>query len=96
MSAIYGAVLRFYLPVVSYETLEDLTEDLIELATSITINHTLSPWLLKLCRLSSREDEDLLSKKLTQYENLTPEQVGIGEYFTLNSSSKLMEIFNDT
>ena len=64
ISALYGTLLRFYLPVVKYDELDDLTEDLIELVTSLTINKELSPWLLKLCRLSSREDEALLAKKM--------------------------------
>ena len=64
ISSLYGALLRFYLPVVKFETLDEMTEDLVELVTSLTINETLSPWLLKLCRLSSREDEALLENKL--------------------------------
>ena len=64
ISALYGTLLRFYLPAVKYDELDDLTEELVELVTSLTINQTLSPWLLKLCRLSSREDELLLKEKL--------------------------------
>ena len=60
ISSLYGALLRFYLPVIKIDTLDEMTEDLVELVTSYTINEQLSPWLLKLCRLSSREDEHLL------------------------------------
>lgn len=72
-----------------FDDLDEMTEDLIELVTSMTINYKLSPWLLKLCRLSSREDESLLEEKLTQFGSLQPEQVGIGQFFTLNGSSRL-------
>ena len=92
ISAMYGTLLRFYLPVVEPSLMDELTEDLIELVTSLTINEKLSPWLLKLCRLSSREDEALLSSKIKQFSGLLPEQVGIGEFFTCNSSSKLVSI----
>ena len=51
--------------------------------------------MLKLCRLSSREDEYQLSNLMAKYENLLPEQIGIGEYFTCNGSSKLNSIFNE-
>ena len=73
ISAMYGTLLRFYLPVVKFDDLDELTEDLVELATSLTINETLSPWLLKLCRLSSREDEALLKRKIEEYGKLLPE-----------------------
>ena len=32
---------------------------------------------------------------MAKYENLLPEQIGIGEYFTCNGSSKLNSIFNE-
>ena len=44
---------------------------------------------MKLCRLSSREDECLLSEKIKQFGHLFTEQVGIGQFFTLNDSSRL-------
>ena len=72
-----------------------MTEDLVELVTSLTINETLSPWLLKLCRMSSREDEVFLEEKLSQFNSLFPEQVGIGQFFTLNSSSKLPKMLEE-
>lgn len=34
---LYGALLRFYLPVVKISDLDEMTEDLIELVTSLTI-----------------------------------------------------------
>lgn len=95
ISVLYGALLRFYMPVVDFEELEELTEDLVELVTSLTINKTLSPWLLKLCRLSAREDEAMLGKMMKQFGDLLPEQVGVSEYFTLNSSSMLVRILKE-
>ena len=70
ISCLYGTIVRFYMPAVNFEILEDLTEDLIEIATSLTINHKLSPWLMKLCRLATREDERLLVEKIYQYDFL--------------------------
>ena len=87
--------MRFYSPVVSQYLLEDMEEDLIELATSLTVNEKLSPWLLKLCRLSAREDEKLLNDKLTEFQNILPEEFGIGQYFTCNQSSKLFSAFKE-
>ena len=37
ISMLYGALLRFYLPVVKISALDEMTEDLIELVTSLTI-----------------------------------------------------------
>ena len=92
---LYGALLRFYLPVVKISALDEMTEDLIELVTSLTIGEQLSPWLLRLCRLSQREDEQLLQEKLKELGSLLPEQVGIGEFFTLNDSSRLIGMLKE-
>ena len=37
ISLLFGALLRFYLPVVKFNALDEMTEDLIELVTSLTI-----------------------------------------------------------
>ena len=84
ISIFYGSLVRFYQPVVQDELLGAMEEDLIELATSLTINEKLSPWLLKICRMTAREDEKMLTEKLTRFTGLLPEQVGIGQYFTCN------------
>ena len=34
ISSLYGALLRFYLPVIKIDTLDEMTEDLVELVTS--------------------------------------------------------------
>ena len=56
----FGCLVRFYSPVIEQDLLDDMQDDLIEIATSLTVNEKLSPWLIKLCRLSAREDENLL------------------------------------
>ena len=85
-------MLRFYEPVVKFEILDELTEDLIAIVTSLTIGKELSPWLLKLCRLSQRTDEALLTTAFEKFSDVVTEQVEIGEYFTCNYSSKLIAI----
>ena len=67
IASLYGAILRFYEPVIMPDDLDELTEDLIAIATSLTINRELSPWLLKLCRLSAREDEAALKTMIESY-----------------------------
>lgn len=92
ISCLYGTIVRFYMPSVNFEILEDLTEDLIEIATSMTINSKLSPWLMKLCRLATREDERLLTEKIYKFDFLQPENLGITNFFTCNKSSKLVQM----
>ena len=92
---LFGAVLRFYEPVVKHYDLDELTEDLVAIATSLTIDKELSPWLLKLCRLSSRSDEAMLSDAVTKHNETLVEQIGISEYFTCNQSSKLVAIMRE-
>ena len=95
ISALFGALLRFYQPVVKHDDLDDITEDLVAIVTSLTIGKELSPWLLKLCQLSSRSDEVMLQDVIKKYGQALPEQIGIGEYFTLNGSSKLFGILTE-
>lgn len=95
LSMLYDAVHFFYLPVVAEELLCDTSEDLIEIVTSLVINKDLSPWLIKLCRLSTREEEAILTTQLAEFGSLAPEQVSIGQYFTLNQSSKLFSVLRE-
>ena len=39
---LYGCIVRFYIPVVKYNELHEMREDLIELLTSLTIKGELS------------------------------------------------------
>lgn len=43
---LYGTLIRFYIPVLKYEDLHDMREDLIELLTSLTVRGDLSKLLL--------------------------------------------------
>ena len=60
---LYGALVRFYLPVISLPDMEELREDLIETVTSHVINGELADACLKLCRLSTRSEEIQLTAK---------------------------------
>jgi hypothetical protein len=44
--------------------------------------------------LSTREDEVTLSAKFEDLKNIKPEMIGIDRLFTLNESSKLLDIFS--
>lgn len=92
LSLLYDAVHFFYMPVVTEDFLCDISEDLIEIVTTLVINKQLSPWLTKLCRLSAREEEAILAEKMQMFGSLLPEQVCISQFFTLNGSSKLVEV----
>ena len=72
-----------------------MAEDLIEIVTSLTINGELSDWLLKLCRLSTREEEVILKQKYFKFRQLLPEQIGVESYFTLNKSSRIMKMLEE-
>ncbi len=43
---LYGTLIRFYLPVLKFEDLHEMREDLIELLTSATVKGELSKLLL--------------------------------------------------
>ena len=63
MGILYGALVRFYLPVISLSDLEELREDLIETVTSRLVSGELGDACLKLCRLSTRVEEIQLAEK---------------------------------
>ena len=54
---LYGTLIRFYIPVMKYEDLHDMREDLIELLTSLCVRGELSKLILQLCRLGTKDDE---------------------------------------
>lgn len=90
VSILYATLVRFYLPSVHINDLELMTQDLIEIATSMTIDGSLSNWLIKLCRLTLSEEEQLLATKLNVFKDIEPEQLGINSMFTMNQSSRLL------
>jgi hypothetical protein len=87
---LYGCLVRFYIPVIKYNDLHEMREDLIELLTSLTMKGE-----LELCRLCTKEEESLFSSKLSDLEGLKPEKIGIDRLFTLNQSSKLLDMFSE-
>jgi len=89
---LYGTLIRFYIPVLKYEDLHEMREDLIELLTSLTVRGDLSKLLLQLCRLTTKEDEEQLTLKVQELRSLRPEMIGISKLFTLDGSSKLLEM----
>ena len=56
----------------------------------MTIDGSLSNWLIKLCRLTLSEEEQLLATKLNVFKDIEPEQLGINSMFTMNQSSRLL------
>lgn len=90
---LYGCLIRFYIPVLKYDDLHDMREDLIELLTSLTIRGELSKMTLQLCRICTKEEECQFSQKLSELEGIKPERIGIDRLFTLNQSSKLLDMF---
>ena len=90
----YGTIVRFYIPVLKYNDLHEMREDMIELLTSLTVKGELSKLILQLCRLGTKEDEQTLSQKFQELASIKPERVGIDRLFTLNDSSKLLDMFS--
>ncbi len=43
---LYGTLVRFYIPVLKYDDLQEMREDLIELLTSLTVSGDLSKLIL--------------------------------------------------
>ena len=54
-------MIRFYLPVLKFEDLHEMREDIIELLTSATVKGELSKLLLELCRLVTYDEEQQIA-----------------------------------
>ena len=92
---IYGSTVRFYMSVIGTGELDQMKEDLIEVVTSTTISGQLGDICLKLCRLSTRQEEKDLAKQYALFGDVQIQQLGVSNYFTLNHTSKLVEIITD-
>ena len=49
--------------------------------------------ILQLCRLGTKDDELTLASKFQELRNLKPEMIGIDRLFTLNESSRLVDLY---
>ena len=83
----FGVLVRFYLPVMKFADLHEMKEDLIELMTSLVLQNDMGKYVFNLCRIATRNEEQLLLSKFKDYKNLIPEEVGISDYFTLDRTS---------
>ena len=92
---LYGTLIRFYLPVMKFQDLHEMREDIIELLTSITVKGEMSSLLLQLCRICTREEESMLMAKYTEFIKVKPEQIGIDSLFRCNEASKLIDLFKE-
>lgn len=72
-----------------------MREDLIEILTSLTVRGELSKICLQLCRLGTREEEAVLHKQYEFFKKMKPDQVGISFLFTLDDTSKLVEMYHE-
>ena len=95
ISIMYATLVRFYLPAIQIEDLEEITQDLIELATSLSIDGALSHWLIKMCRMTLKDEEQQLRAKLRDLKDIKIEQIGINSMFTCNETSRLMVMLKD-
>lgn len=84
ISILFGVLFRFYMPVVKFQDLQDMKDDLIEVCTSATVSGELSELLVKLCRMVTQFEEEEMAKKFEEFKDLTPELIGISDLFTLN------------
>ena len=92
---LYGTLIRFYVPVMSYTDLHDMREDLIEMITSLTVRGELGRIILQLCRIGTRDNEAMLSARFQELKSIKPELIGVDRFFTLNDTSKLLDIFSE-
>lgn len=70
-----------------------MKEDLIESLTTIVFRKDMNRLLMAFARVSTRDEEDELKDQMKLFKDVKPRQIGIGSYFTLDSSSKIEKMF---
>ena len=50
--------------------------------------------LMAFGRVCTRDQEDDLVDKFKELKSITPHNIGVGQYFTLDASTKIEEIFS--
>ena len=85
---------RFYSTVVDWEYINRMREDLIERMTSKLFEKpSFSNLVIQLCGELTRKDDEAYKKIKNEFLLCRPKDVGINNYFTLDSTSKLEQVF---
>lgn len=77
------------------EFIEQMKEDLIETLTTLVFQRSFSKLLVAFCRASTHDKEIDLQDNLKIFLTVKPRNIGIDQYFTLDASSKIEQIFID-
>ena len=70
-----------------------MKEDLIETLTSLVFEGKMNNLILAFARASTRDVENEFRKKLDELKKVTPTLLGISQFFTLDKTSKIEEVF---
>ena len=89
----YGAVIRFYNTIIKLKILESMKEDIIDLITKMVFTDQMSTVVTAMCPMCSREDEMTFVAKLSELQIVRPNLIGLSQYFTLDETSKIKDIF---
>jgi len=73
----YGTAVRYYTPVLSLETLEQMKEDIIEALTKIVFNERLSHLALAFCKVCTKDEERVFAMKINELQKLKPGHIGL-------------------
>lgn len=68
----YGGCVRFYNTVLKMKLLDHMKEDLIEVLTKLVINAKMSSFLLALCNVLTRLDDQELERKFNELFDMKP------------------------
>ena len=90
-----GTIIRFYSPVLRFEELNEMKEDLIETTTSLLVNGKVYLIVFSFCQLETLDKQKRLVSKYKEFLHIRPEELGIDRYFTLNATSCIKEVRDD-
>ena len=70
-----------------------MKEDLIEVITKLVFNEQMSNMVTALCRICTKDEERTFLMKISEMADISTSLIGLSQYFTLDESSKIKDIF---
>ena len=95
VSVVMGMVQEFYKVVMEEERLQQLREDLTELATTKILNGDTYKIVISFFKVETTELNLRLVDKYKQFISIKPESVGVEDIFCLNRASPLLAEYQD-
>jgi len=95
INVMFHLVKFFYEPVLNKDEIDLMTEDILESITNIILSNDVYKIVFSFIRLEFTELEGILREQLNEYKRITPEECKINQYFRLDRTSPLLQVYSN-